>query len=68
MYAGQSCLRKSDLIRLQAEGPDDMVLIDRQALHAFRLTFRHPVSGKEMQFEAPFPEDFDRTLRFLRSL
>jgi 23S rRNA pseudouridine1911/1915/1917 synthase len=44
-----------------------MVLIDRQALHAFRLTFRHPVSGKEMQFEAPFPEDFERTLRFLRN-
>lgn len=44
------------------------ILIARQALHAFRLTIRHPVSGKEMQFEAPFPEDFQRTLEFLRSL
>ncbi len=26
-----------------------------------------PVDGKEMQFEAPFPEDFERTLGFLRS-
>ncbi len=46
----------------------DDVLIARQALHAFRLTIRHPVSGKEIQFEAPFPEDFQRTLQFLRTL
>ena len=44
----------------------DDVLIARQALHAFRLTIRHPVSGKDIQFEAPFPEDFQRTLQFLR--
>ena len=46
----------------------DDVLIARQALHAFRLTIRHPVTGKEIQFEAPFPKDFERTLQFLRSL
>jgi 23S rRNA pseudouridine1911/1915/1917 synthase len=43
------------------------MLIARQALHAFRLTIRHPVSGKEMQFEAPLPVDFQRTLQFLQS-
>ena len=47
---------------------DDDILIARQALHAFRLTIRHPVTGKEITFEAPFPEDFERTLAFLRSL
>ena len=47
---------------------DSEVLIARQALHAFRLTIRHPVSGKDMQFEAPFPDDFQRTLKFLRML
>lgn len=50
-----------------ADSADD-VLIARQALHAFRLTIRHPVSGKDIQFEAPFPEDFQRTLQFLRTL
>jgi 23S rRNA pseudouridine1911/1915/1917 synthase len=50
-----------------ADSGDD-VLIARQALHAFRLTIRHPVSGKDIQFEAPFPEDFQRTLQFLRTL
>ncbi len=38
------------------------VLIDRQALHAFRLAFRHPQSGKPVEFEAPLPDDIRRTL------
>ncbi|CAM3542658.1 RluA family pseudouridine synthase [Marinicrinis lubricantis] len=31
--------------------------IGRQALHAAKLGFAHPVTGEEMVFEAPFPED-----------
>jgi 23S rRNA pseudouridine1911/1915/1917 synthase len=31
--------------------------IDRQALHAFRLSFEHPLTGKPLQFEAPLPDD-----------
>jgi 23S rRNA pseudouridine1911/1915/1917 synthase len=31
--------------------------IDRQALHAFRLSFEHPISGKALSFEAPLPVD-----------
>jgi 23S rRNA pseudouridine1911/1915/1917 synthase len=30
----------------------------RQALHAVRLAFRHPVTGEPMMFEAPAPDDF----------
>ncbi len=30
----------------------------RQMLHAWRLSFRHPVSGVELAFTAPPPEDF----------
>jgi 23S rRNA pseudouridine1911/1915/1917 synthase len=45
----------------------DRVLIQRQALHAFRLSFAHPQSGKTMEFEAPLPEDMQRTLDFLRA-
>lgn len=36
-------------------------LISRQALHAFRLTFPHPVSGDRIQVTAPLPRDM-RTL------
>ncbi|WP_165310431.1 23S rRNA pseudouridine(1911/1915/1917) synthase RluD [Vibrio ziniensis] len=30
---------------------------DRQALHAAMLRFNHPVTGEEMEFHAPVPED-----------
>lgn len=33
----------------------------RQALHAYRLGFVHPLTGQAVQWEAPLPEDF-RTL------
>ena len=31
--------------------------VHRQALHASRLAFDHPVTGERMAFEAPLPED-----------
>lgn len=36
----------------------DFRLIKRQALHSFRLSFTHPLSGASLAFEAPLPEDF----------
>ena len=50
----------------QAEGTGDDLLISRQALHAFRLSFRHPVRGDPMEFEAPLPADMENTLAALR--
>lgn len=44
----------------------DAVLLDRQALHARRLTVVHPVLGTTMEFEAPLPEDMQRMLVVLR--
>jgi 23S rRNA pseudouridine1911/1915/1917 synthase len=43
-----------------------LVRQSRQALHASRLSFRHPVSALEMSFEAPLPDDFAETLAMLR--
>lgn len=40
--------------------------IGRQALHAWRLAFDHPVTGKRRAFEAPLPADFERALAVLR--
>ncbi len=37
-------------------------LIHRQALHAFRLDFTHPVTGRPLSVESPLPEDFQRVL------
>jgi 23S rRNA pseudouridine1911/1915/1917 synthase len=33
--------------------------LGRQALHAAELGFEHPMSGEEMQFEAPLPPDLE---------
>jgi len=38
----------------------------RQMLHACRLAFIHPRTGKRMSFEAPRPEDFQDALAALR--
>jgi 23S rRNA pseudouridine1911/1915/1917 synthase len=35
----------------------------RQALHARRLAFRHPVTGAAMEFLAPLPQDFTQGLQ-----
>lgn len=37
----------------------DYSIIDRQALHSYRLTFTHPITGVLMDFTAPLPEDMN---------
>jgi 23S rRNA pseudouridine1911/1915/1917 synthase len=39
----------------------------RQALHAGRLRFAHPVSGEPVEFNAPLPADFTTLLEALRA-
>ncbi len=39
----------------------------RQALHAARLKFAHPVTGREMTFEAPLPADMRTLLKALET-
>jgi 23S rRNA pseudouridine1911/1915/1917 synthase len=36
--------------------------LTRQALHAFRLAFSHPVTGQALVFQAPVPADMARAL------
>lgn len=40
----------------------DMEHISRQALHACRLAFPHPITGKPLEFTAPLPEDMERII------
>jgi 23S rRNA pseudouridine1911/1915/1917 synthase len=40
--------------------------LTRQALHAGRLSFAHPVTGEKMSFVSPLPEDMAEVIRFLR--
>ena len=40
----------------------DMEYITRQALHSYRLTFLHPITGQKMDFTAPLPDDMKKIL------
>jgi 23S rRNA pseudouridine1911/1915/1917 synthase len=49
-------------------GPDALRPIEfpRQALHAHRLSFQHPVDGRPLTFEAPLPADLSALVKRLR--
>ena len=49
-------------------GPKELRPIEfaRQALHAYRLAFRHPVDGRLLRFEAPLPDDIAKLISMLR--
>ena len=41
-------------------------VVGRQALHAWKLSFPHPRTGKALHVEAPVPKDFTAALKVLR--
>lgn len=47
-------------------GEASVWLIERQALHARYLAFRHPVSGRFIELEAPLPDDMLDLLEKIR--
>ena len=67
----QARLRGHTLVgeRRYVYGPEALrpIAFPRQALHASRLAFRHPHTGRDMQFEAPLPDDLRDLLTRLRS-
>ena len=58
--------RKPPRAALSPEAAAAVAGFGRQALHAASLGFTHPVSGEEMDFEAPLPEDMAALLALLR--
>ena len=40
----------------------DYSIINRQALHSHKLSFVHPITGKQMEFTADLPEDMNRLI------
>lgn len=41
--------------------------LERQFLHAHRLAFRHPLTGEQLEFASPLPEDLAAALEEARS-
>jgi 23S rRNA pseudouridine1911/1915/1917 synthase len=66
VYGRRRELRRADL-GLPERGRDDAnPILARQALHAYRLEFTHPLEGRRTAFEAPPPADFLAALEALR--
>jgi len=56
--------------RKPADSPDERLVdslryFPRQALHARRLSFEHPQTGKEVRFEVDLPRDMTDLLALL---
>ena len=63
LYGGRPRLPKSPEPRLR----EQLQAFPRQALHAKRLAFQHPVSSEELAFESALPEDMTELLHALRA-
>jgi 23S rRNA pseudouridine1911/1915/1917 synthase len=63
LYSGRARLTIDDLNR---DG-DQTLLIDRQALHARRIAFNHPLSGKRMELECELASDMSTLLDGIRN-
>jgi 23S rRNA pseudouridine1911/1915/1917 synthase len=63
-YGGRSKITRGEIRRDPA---DSLILLDRQALHARRLKFIHPVTEKTLEIEAPLPADMMAVLDELKN-
>lgn len=66
VYGGRSGVRGIEAVHRSA-ARQLLELIDRQALHARELGFRHPCTNAEMNFEAPLPDDLAGLLAAARA-
>lgn len=77
-YGKRSVFREGDLqyaLDLMSTGGGNRrclgsgkVVLGRQGLHAWQLSFRHPSSNEEMTFTAPLPEDMSAVLEPFRKV
>ena len=67
MYSSQESCYLSDLLQKERE-EGELPIIDRQALHAHRIEFFHPIHNKKMEFEVDLPEDISALVNALRDV
>jgi 23S rRNA pseudouridine1911/1915/1917 synthase len=66
MYGGREIRKGSALPKFKQFIENAFDIMPRQALHAAELGFVHPISGKELFFTAPLPDDFAQLLEKIR--
>ena len=65
---GRAAGRRSAVKSLGEDAARVLTEFPRQALHAFRLGFTHPVSGQHIDFETEILPDMAELIRFLESI
>ena len=70
LYSGRAELFVRDVVPTDSqpstENENDKLLLGRQALHAKKICFTHPVSAERVELEAPVAEDLCTTLDAIR--
>jgi len=71
LYAGHAEVRLGQLLRRAARGlpsrpQDSQVVLDRHALHASKIEFEHPKTGRRLEIEAPLAVDLGRVVDILQ--
>jgi 23S rRNA pseudouridine1911/1915/1917 synthase len=66
VYSGRDKLRLADLLPSGTVAETEEILLSRQALHAYRVRFKHPRTGTLLEVTAPLPVQFEATLAALR--
>ncbi len=61
MYGGKMVTEES----LAGSGSDEP-LLEAQALHAWKIRFKHPITERELELEAPFHPPFKKLVNLLR--
>ncbi len=64
LYGGRARITRGELHHTV----DDTPLLERQALHASRLTLKHPETGMPLDFQAPLPADLSGLLEEIRTV
>lgn len=64
LYGGRAAITRGEISR---DPSDTTELLTRQALHARRLKFAHPITSEPIECVAPLPDDLEEVLDALRT-
>ena len=64
---GKSLVKKKVQNSFNKEKLELIKQFDRQALHAIKLSFEHPITNKYLNFESPLPIDMKKLIRALKT-
>lgn len=66
-YGGEKILKGTTFTKYKQFVENCFKVLPRQALHAKTLGFEHPVTGEQMHFETPVPEDIEKCVERWRN-